>query len=142
MALTAGGLLLMTGVDSDSSWLHLLAGLMVVGAGLGLANPLATFTHLGVLPPAQGGLASGSTTPPASSGWRSASRRSARCFRATSPTAWPRAPTASARHARAVTDRIADGDVAAATRLAPAAARDSLRTTYEAAFASGSTNCS
>ena len=38
---------------------------------------------------------------------------------------------------RAVTDRIADGDVAAATRLAPAGARDSLRTTYEAAFASG-----
>ena len=28
---------------------------------------------------------------------------------------------------RAVTDRIADGDVAAATQLAPAAARDSLR---------------
>ena len=38
---------------------------------------------------------------------------------------------------RAVTDRIADGDVAAATQLAPAAARDSLRSTYEAAFASG-----
>ena len=36
----------------------------------------------------------------------------------------------------AVTDRIADGDVASATQLAPAAARDSLRTTYEAAFAS------
>ena len=38
---------------------------------------------------------------------------------------------------RAVTDRIADGDVAGATQLAPAAARDSLRSTYEAAFASG-----
>ena len=36
-----------------------------------------------------------------------------------------------------MTDRIADGDVAAATQLAPAAARDSLRSTYEAAFASG-----
>ena len=38
---------------------------------------------------------------------------------------------------RAVTDRIADGDVASATQLAPAGARDSLRLTYEAAFASG-----
>jgi hypothetical protein len=38
---------------------------------------------------------------------------------------------------RAVTDRIADGDVAAATQLAPPGAREGLRTTYEAAFASG-----
>ena len=59
MGLCAAGLLLMTGIDSDSSWLHLLSGLVLVGAGTGLANPLATFTHLGVLPPAQGGLASG-----------------------------------------------------------------------------------
>ena len=38
---------------------------------------------------------------------------------------------------RAVTDRIADGDVVGASQLAPAAARESLRRTYEAAFASG-----
>ena len=31
----------------------------MVGAGTGLANPMVTFAHLGVLPPAQGGLASG-----------------------------------------------------------------------------------
>jgi predicted MFS family arabinose efflux permease len=59
MGLCAGGLLLMTGIDADSSWLHLLAGLSVVGIGTGLANPMVTFAHLGVLPPAQGGLASG-----------------------------------------------------------------------------------
>src|SRR3954469_23924177 len=56
MALCAAGLVLMTGVDAGSSWTHLLAGLVVVGAGTGLANPLVTFTHLGVLPPAHGGL--------------------------------------------------------------------------------------
>jgi hypothetical protein len=38
---------------------------------------------------------------------------------------------------RAVTDRIADGDFAAATRLAPAQARESLHASYDAAFASG-----
>jgi predicted MFS family arabinose efflux permease len=59
MALCAVGLVLMTGVDPSSSWQHLLAGLILVGAGTGLANPLVTFTHLGVLPPAHGGLASG-----------------------------------------------------------------------------------
>ena len=30
----------------------------ITGVGVGLANPLVTFAHLGVLPPAQGGLAS------------------------------------------------------------------------------------
>ena len=40
MGLCAGGLLLMTGIDADSSWLHLLAGLSVVGIGTGLANPM------------------------------------------------------------------------------------------------------
>ena len=55
---TAGMLLLRAGIDAGASWLELLPGLAVTGAGVGLANPLATFAHLGVLPPAQGGLAS------------------------------------------------------------------------------------
>jgi EmrB/QacA subfamily drug resistance transporter len=55
---TAGVLMLRAGLSEDASWLALLPGLAVAGAGVGLANPLATFAHLGVLPPAQGGLAS------------------------------------------------------------------------------------
>src|SRR4029079_18337142 len=59
MAITmAGTLLLRVWLDDGVSWLALLPGLAVTGAGVGLANPLATFAHLGVLPPAQGGLAS------------------------------------------------------------------------------------
>src|SRR5205085_12462899 len=38
---------------------------------------------------------------------------------------------------RAVTDRVADGDIGSATQAAPAAARASLRATYDAAFAGG-----
>ena len=122
----------------DSSWLHLLAGLMVVGAGTGLANPLVTFAHLGVLPPAQGGLASGINNTARQLGLaigiavlgavlqstdrrpgRAAHRRPRRGARARSPTGSPTAtspPPRSSRRRRA---------------------RDSLRTTYEAAFASG-----
>jgi MFS family permease len=137
MGLTAGGLLLMLGVDAGSSWLHLLAGLVVVGAGTGLANPLVTFAHLGVLPPAQGGLASGVNNTARQLGLaigiavlgallqsRIAERVEERAD-----------GLGSARGA--VTDRIADGDVAAATQLAPPGARDGLRSTYDAAFASG-----
>ncbi len=59
MVLTAAGVLLLRiGMKPDASWLTLLPGLAVTGVGVGLANPLATFAHLGVLPPAQGGLAS------------------------------------------------------------------------------------
>jgi EmrB/QacA subfamily drug resistance transporter len=59
MLLTAAGVLLLwVGMEPDTSWLPLLPGLVVTGIGIGLANPLVTFAHLGVLPPAQGGLAS------------------------------------------------------------------------------------
>ncbi|HYH89205.1 MAG TPA: MFS transporter [Solirubrobacteraceae bacterium] len=137
MALTAAGLLLMTGVDSETTWLDLLPGLIVIGAGIGLANPLVTFAHLGVLPPAQGGLASGINNTARQLGLAigiavlGALLQSHIADRV-------EARTDGLGAARgAITDRIADGDLAAATQLAPAAARDSLRSTYDAAFASG-----
>src|SRR5215213_6777258 len=59
MLITAAGMLaLRAGLSENASWLALLPGLAVTGLGVGLANPLTTFAHLGVLPPAQGGLAS------------------------------------------------------------------------------------
>ena len=58
LVMAAGLLLLRAGLGRDATWLALLPGLAVTGAGVGLANPLVTFAHLGVLPPAQGGLAS------------------------------------------------------------------------------------
>jgi EmrB/QacA subfamily drug resistance transporter len=137
MGLTAGGLLLMTGVDADSSWVHLLAGLVAVGAGTGLANPLATFAHLGVLPPAQGGLASGINNTARQLGLAVGIAVLGAVLQS-SIAAGVEERTDGLGSARgAVTDRIADGDVAAATRLAPAGARDSLHSTYNAAFASG-----
>jgi predicted MFS family arabinose efflux permease len=55
---TVGVLGLRLGIDEHASWIAMLPGLAVTGVGVGLANPLVTFAHLGVLPPAQGGLAS------------------------------------------------------------------------------------
>jgi EmrB/QacA subfamily drug resistance transporter len=137
MALTAGGLLLMTGVDSESSWLHLLAGLVVVGAGVGLANPLVTFTHLGVLPPAQGGLASGINNTARQLGLSIGIAALGAVLQSHIAADVESGADGLGSARAAVADRIADGDVASATQLAPATARDSLRTTYEAAFASG-----
>ena len=138
MGLCAGGLLLMTGIDADSSWLHLLAGLSVVGVGTGLANPMVTFAHLGVLPPAPGaGSRRGSTTPRASSGWRSASPCSAWCCSRTSPIRSCSAPTRSAPCAA----RSPTGSPTATSPAPPSSPRGprerACAPTYEAAFASG-----
>ena len=137
MGLCAGGLLLMTGIDADSSWLHLLAGLSVVGVGTGLANPMVTFAHLGVLPPAQGGLASGINNTARQLGLAVGIAVLGAVLQSTIAGRVEERTDGLGAARGAVTDRIADGDVAAATQLAPAAARDSLRSTYEAAFASG-----
>src|SRR5204862_2726229 len=53
------GLFLMHGVSADSSWTTLLAGFVVAGTGIGLANPAIGSTALAVVQPARSGMASG-----------------------------------------------------------------------------------
>ena len=137
MALTAGGLLLMTGLDAQSSWQDVLPGLIVIGGGIGLANPLVTFAHLGVLPPAQGGLASGINNTARQLGLAIGIAVLGALLQGRIANRVERRTDGLGAARGAVTDRIADGDFGAATQLAPPGARDSLRATYEAAFASG-----
>ncbi|MGH9304905.1 MAG: MFS transporter [Acidimicrobiales bacterium] len=57
--ITAVGIILMTGIKASSSWSHLATGFVVSGVGIGLVNvPLAS-TAVGVVEPAQSGMASG-----------------------------------------------------------------------------------
>jgi EmrB/QacA subfamily drug resistance transporter len=57
--LVGGGLLLMHGVTPGSSWTHLLAGMVVAGAGAGFVNVPLAATAVGVVEPARAGMASG-----------------------------------------------------------------------------------
>ncbi|HEY4349078.1 MAG TPA: MFS transporter [Gaiellaceae bacterium] len=59
LALTAGSLLLMHGLTANSHWTALLAGLIVGGLGIGLANPAIAASALRVVDPARTGMASG-----------------------------------------------------------------------------------
>ncbi len=59
LALVSIGLFLMHGIHTDSEWTTLLAGLIVAGIGIGLANPAIGSTALGVVDPANSGMASG-----------------------------------------------------------------------------------
>jgi EmrB/QacA subfamily drug resistance transporter len=59
MLLCAAGLLAMRGLTASTPWTHLLPGLLLTGAGLGLANPAVTYAALGVVPTTRSGMASG-----------------------------------------------------------------------------------
>jgi EmrB/QacA subfamily drug resistance transporter len=56
------GLLLMTGLNGDSSWTHLVAGFIVSGIGAGFVNPPLASTAIGVVEPERAGMASGINT--------------------------------------------------------------------------------
>jgi EmrB/QacA subfamily drug resistance transporter len=57
--LVGGGLLLMRGLTAGSSWMHLLAGMIVSGVGGGLVGTPLVSTAVGVVEPARAGMASG-----------------------------------------------------------------------------------
>ena len=59
LMLVAGGLALMYGLDADSRWTALLAGFVVAGVGIGIANPALAAGALRVVDPARTGMASG-----------------------------------------------------------------------------------
>ena len=59
LLLVSGALLLMHGVTATSSWTTLLAGFIVGGIGVGLANPTLAGAALRVVDPARSGMASG-----------------------------------------------------------------------------------
>lgn len=137
MGLIAVGLLMMRGLTAESSWLHLLAGLAVVGAGTGLANPLVTFAHLGVLPPAQGGLASGINNTARQLGLAIGIAVLGALLQGHIADRVAADAGGLGSRRAAVTERIAAGDIGSATRLAPPAARAGLRLAYDRAFADG-----
>jgi EmrB/QacA subfamily drug resistance transporter len=59
LAITALGLALMHGITANSAWTELLPGLLLVGVGIGLANPAIASIALGVVAPERSGMASG-----------------------------------------------------------------------------------
>jgi EmrB/QacA subfamily drug resistance transporter len=53
------GLIVMAGLTGTSSWTHLIPGFIISGLGSGLVNPPLASTAIGVVPPHQAGMASG-----------------------------------------------------------------------------------
>lgn len=59
LLLIGAGCLLMTTVEADSTWRVLVAGLAVLGAGVGIANPTLASAALAAVPRERSGMASG-----------------------------------------------------------------------------------
>ena len=59
LIIVGAGLLLMRGLNADSSWTHLIPGMIVGGIGIGMVNPPLASTAVGVVPPQRAGMASG-----------------------------------------------------------------------------------
>jgi EmrB/QacA subfamily drug resistance transporter len=59
LLIVGAGLLLMRGLDVNSSWTHLIPGMIVSGLGVGLVNPPLASTAVGVVQPQRAGMASG-----------------------------------------------------------------------------------
>jgi EmrB/QacA subfamily drug resistance transporter len=56
------GLIVMAGLSGTSAWTHLVPGFIVSGLGAGMVNPPLASTAIGVVPPHQAGMASGTST--------------------------------------------------------------------------------
>lgn len=56
------GLLLLTGIEPDSTWRHLIPGLVVSGIAVGMINPPLASTAVGVVETARSGMASGANS--------------------------------------------------------------------------------
>jgi hypothetical protein len=79
LAIAGTGLLLMSGIKAGSEWTTLLGGFRVLGAGVGLLNPIIADVAMSVVPKERSGMAAGinDTFRPRSaspSGARSSSR--------------------------------------------------------------------
>jgi EmrB/QacA subfamily drug resistance transporter len=59
LAVIGIGLLLMAGISADDGWTGILAGLVVVGAGVGFLNPVVADVALSVVPKERSGMAAG-----------------------------------------------------------------------------------
>jgi EmrB/QacA subfamily drug resistance transporter len=62
LALVAIGCQLMTHVSATSSWLVLLPGFLVCGAGIGITNPVLASVSVSVVPPERSGMSTGAAS--------------------------------------------------------------------------------
>jgi EmrB/QacA subfamily drug resistance transporter len=122
------GLLLVVGIDTGSSWTHLIPGLLVSGLGIGMINPPLVSTAVGVVAPARAGMASGvnSTFRQVGVATGIAALGSIFSHQVTSGLQDRLAGTPAAAQSGQLADAVTGGQVAAVIQQAPPALRPTL----------------
>ena len=105
------GILLMRGLTPQSTWAHLLVGMIVAGLGAGFVNVPLISTAIGVVEPRRAGMASGinSTLPPGRRRDRRLHARDDLRLRGALRSARAGLGTALARHAAAMSHTLTNG---------------------------------
>jgi EmrB/QacA subfamily drug resistance transporter len=130
------GLLLIHGIQPDSSWTHLIPGLVVSGVGVGMINvPLAS-TAVGVVPVERAGMASGinSTLRQVGIATGIAALGSIFSHQIAAGVTSGLAGTPAAGQSARIADAITGGQLQAVLQAAPAGARDQLAAVATSSF--------
>jgi EmrB/QacA subfamily drug resistance transporter len=138
LGLVGVGLLLMRGLTASSHWTAVLAGFMVAGAGLGLANPALASTAIGVVPPQRSGMASGINNTFRQVGIATGIAALGAIFESTlsSKLAPALAGTPAAGRAASIAHAVAAGGAGQVLNAVPAAQRAHAAAAIHSAFAS------
>jgi hypothetical protein len=121
------GLILMHGVNPDSSWTTLLPGFIVAGAGVGMTNPGIGQAAIAVVEPARAGMASGINTTFRQTGIATGVAALGAIFQS----------RIEDKLGSKLGEVVSSGGAEAAVRAVPPAARDRVREAAATAFTSG-----
>jgi EmrB/QacA subfamily drug resistance transporter len=139
LVLVGVGLLLMHGVEADSSWTTLLAGFCVAGAGIGMVNPALATTAVGVVDPRRSGMASGINNTFRQVGIATGIAALGAVFQShiTDKVTAGLAGTPGASHAQDIAHGVSAGALKEVVAAVPPQARETVSSVARDAFASG-----
>ncbi len=146
MALVAIGLFLIATTSPTSSWLQLLPGFILTGAGIGMVNPVLASTAISVVPPERSGMASGTNSTFRQVGIATGIAALGAIFQSQivhrvteALQATPAGRAAAAQHGQSLGVALTSGEVRAAVGALPAAQQHAVIDAYRVGF-SGSMN--
>jgi EmrB/QacA subfamily drug resistance transporter len=136
LAFVGIGLLLMRGLTAASTWTSLLVGMCVCGVGIGLVNPPLASTAIGVVAPAQSGMASGINSTFRQVGIATGIAALGAVFQHQVANGIHAALGSAGGHAAALARAVSAGATGQAARRVPPALRPRVEHAAHAAFAS------
>jgi EmrB/QacA subfamily drug resistance transporter len=139
LAMVGLGLILMSGLNGESSWTHLIPGFIIAGFGAGMVNPPLASTAIGVVEPQRAGMASGINSTFRQIGIATSIAVQGTIFAAALKRSLSHSLSSNpvlASHTAQVADSVRQGSAGAAIASVPADLRGELASAIRSAFTS------